>query len=443
MTIFKNRAGLSVLLVLGVMALGSVSAWGNPVKWTLQNVAFLDGGIATGSFVYDASTDTYSSVNITTSGGAVSGATYQFGIGFTGARTFVAVPANSADLTGSRMIQLSFSQLLSAFNSGGTLQIVGGLEGRCTYSNCAGAESFTNQRVLTGSIVGVTDSSTAPMTCTALSYTSGMRAEGTTELIANIVLSCTGGTPTAAGQPVPPADIAVTLNAPITSKVTAANNFTEALLLIDEPNTTLGAIPGQRPLLNCGQSGAPDNGPLGAGVCAIVGTGDPATVYNGAPNGYGSGTTCDGSGGRPNYDSYTCGHPNVFQGKRSNPTTLTFSQVPLDPPGSSIRTLRIRNVRVNAAAFCPSDPYCYANPLIASVSLAGNGFSQTLGGLIPSVPFRTLQTQIVPPSAGSNVAIIRLTEGYQDAWKQKNISFLSGDNSGIRGNQDLENFLLS
>jgi hypothetical protein len=55
------------------------SGWAVPVTWTLRDVVFNDGGVATGTFVYDADTNTYSSVNVTTTTGtARAGATYAF-----------------------------------------------------------------------------------------------------------------------------------------------------------------------------------------------------------------------------------------------------------------------------------------------------------------------------------------------------------------------------
>src|SRR5215471_3790312 len=108
-------------------------------------------------------------------------------------------------------------------------------------------------------------------------------------------------------------------------------------------------------MLNCGNSGAADNGSLGPGICALVSSGNPNFSYDGTPNGYGVGS-CDGTGGRPPANSYGCGRPNVFQGRIGTPQTpgqlnaVTFLNVPVDPPGTSIsRTLRITNLRVNAA----------------------------------------------------------------------------------------------
>ncbi len=52
-------------LLLALLA--SASAGAATVTWTLDNVTFGDGGTATGSFVYDASTNIYSSISIVTS----------------------------------------------------------------------------------------------------------------------------------------------------------------------------------------------------------------------------------------------------------------------------------------------------------------------------------------------------------------------------------------
>lgn len=50
-----------------------------PIQWVLQDVLFSDGGTAFGSFVYDADTNTFSSIAITTTdGSALSGSFYEF-----------------------------------------------------------------------------------------------------------------------------------------------------------------------------------------------------------------------------------------------------------------------------------------------------------------------------------------------------------------------------
>ncbi|MGI9341883.1 MAG: hypothetical protein ACR2QV_03490 [Gammaproteobacteria bacterium] len=65
------------VLVLALIAMSLISAAeAAPVTWTLQNVVFKSGGTATGSFVYDVDTSTYSSISITTSPFMLLGTTY-------------------------------------------------------------------------------------------------------------------------------------------------------------------------------------------------------------------------------------------------------------------------------------------------------------------------------------------------------------------------------
>ena len=57
-----------------------------------------------------------------------------------------------------------------------------------------------------------------------------LRAEGLTELVGDLVLTCTGGTPTPAGQQIPTGNISITLNTSVTSRI-LSNGGSEALLL--------------------------------------------------------------------------------------------------------------------------------------------------------------------------------------------------------------------
>ena len=56
-----------------------------------------------------------------------------------------------------------------------------------------------------------------------------VRAEGLTELMGDLVLNCSGGNPTVANQAVPPVNITIILSVNITSKLTAASLYNEAL----------------------------------------------------------------------------------------------------------------------------------------------------------------------------------------------------------------------
>ena len=63
-----SRLYLSFLLLLTTSA-----SWAIPVKWELKDVIFNDGVTATGSFYYDADTDTFSGISITVAGFATAG----------------------------------------------------------------------------------------------------------------------------------------------------------------------------------------------------------------------------------------------------------------------------------------------------------------------------------------------------------------------------------
>jgi len=156
-----------------------------------------------------------------------------------------------------------------------------------------------------------------PLNCqSSVTTTPIVRAEGLAELVGDLLVTCTGGTPTAAGLPVPQYTITVFLNTNITSKVLGTqlasfgngqtSALDEALLLIDEPNSTSspgvvcatgGSSAGKctggliatalaYPILNCGAvvngaPAAPDGSSSGPGVCEIIATPFPEHTYDG------------------------------------------------------------------------------------------------------------------------------------------------------------------
>ena len=162
-------------------------------------------------------------------------------------------------------------------------------------------------------------SGTGALQCTNYNPAPTVRNEGIGEFIGDTVLSCTGGTPTAAGAAVTAYDVQLTLTTPVTSR-SYANNWSEALLIVDEPTTGLAGSPSA--LLAC-------NDPTG--ICAITGTGTGIGTYGG-----------------------TTGRPNVFPGRISG-NVVTFSGVPIDPaPLGSSRILRITNVRTDVSGVAAS-----------------------------------------------------------------------------------------
>jgi hypothetical protein len=262
----------------------------------------------------------------------------------------------------------------------------------------------------------------APVTCTAsVSVPQIVRVEGRAEPVGDYALVCTGGVATAPGAAVPQVNFTVFLNSNLTSKKTAAG-FSEALLLVDEPNTSLS--PGV-PMLNCGDNGAPDNGPSGPGVCEIIGTGIPTTTYNGTMNGFGT-AACDGSSGHPAPNSYTCGRPNVFQARTilSSSNTVEFLGVPFDPPGVGNRIFRFTNLRVDAAALGSSTPVA----VLMTIAIAGST-PVTVSSPVQTVGFTQPGLTFTVPAPTPGTSIVRVTEGFGDAFKAKNLSDTVGNGS--------------
>jgi len=116
-----------------------------------------------------------------------------------------------------------------------------------------------------------------------------VRAEGVAELVADLILSCTGGAPTPFGQPIPLENVQITLNTNITSRIVGPGNVSEALLLIDEPFPASDAVPSTssptdgQTLVQLGCLANNDTN------CAITSVGPGIGVsgsYNGAPGQY-------------------------------------------------------------------------------------------------------------------------------------------------------------
>lgn len=243
----------------------------------------------------------------------------------------------------------------------------------------------------------------APFTCTVSQSTQPIiRKEGITELIGDLTLACTGGTPTAAGQPVPTLNIIVALNTGMTSPIIVPKSaFTSALLAIDD------AAPVNQVL-------APVN--AGSGLS-----------YPGTLSGTGSGINYAGGG-----------VPNFFVGAQANVNTVTWLGVPVDPSGNGTRTLRLTNIRANAAGLGTPVPnvstpvvetvkiFDGATGLLISsfgpqtVALIQKGFSvgATTGFKIDALPYNF-------PFNASNASastVMKFTEGFASSFKRRTLA---------------------
>ena len=146
-----------------------------------------------------------------------------------------------------------------------------------------------------------------------------VRAEGIAELVGDVVLNCNNGTPTATGLAIPQVNVQVFLNTNITSKIDG-DNFSEALLMIDEPTPT------EQKVCRAGSASG--------GNCGNVGyTPNPGLVYKQHVVGESTITPF-----------------NVFQGRKAaSENSIVWLGVPVDAPGTTTtRIIRITNVRANA-----------------------------------------------------------------------------------------------
>jgi len=279
-----------------------------------------------------------------------------------------------------------------------------------------------------------------------------VRGEGFAELLGDIVLDCTGGTPTPPNATVPQVNIVVQLDTSVSSKVTATVNnvqFVESLLIVDEPNSTVN--PPARPIRNCG-AGAEDTTAAGAGVCIATGGGS--------------------NGAALTYDGSAVGHANVFQGRSLGLVTgqwnqVLFASVPIDPPGTICpaqisqpichRIFRITNIRGDATAYnvgigglsAPVTANLIVNPVsglpidifshvIARVQaglltpfVTNNSYTSTsnaagasLGGKFDFIQCSDLGVQTLPVVGNNNpnqALALTFREGFFDSFKPRNL----------------------
>jgi hypothetical protein len=187
-----------------------------------------------------------------------------------------------------------------------------------------------------------------------------------TELIGDILLICTGGQQGAIGTVIPTVNITVSLGTNVTSRLIGSgsvSNASEALLLIDEPNTsTNSVVSGVGPTLTFTPCTNPAVG-AGPGGCTQVISSGPANAAGGA--GPGQSTSGCVSG--------VCGAAaNTFQGLVTG-NQVTFLGVPVNPPttAGTARYYRITNVRANASAL-GGGGLAGTTQLLASVAISGS-----------------------------------------------------------------------
>lgn len=254
-------------------------------------------------------------------------------------------------------------------------------------------------------------SAQSPFVCNGTALPSVVRETGLAELVGDVVLNCTGGTPTQPGSPIPQMTIQVNLNTNITSRLlSSSTGLSEALLVIDEAYpanpvpVTAGPAAGAPPQILCA--------PLGAS-CAETGTG-------GSPSPYQT-------------------QPNVFVGQQMSPTSIAW-QVPIDPPGTGggTRIIRITNIRANALQLGPTtspltpvfltEQISAAGPLAMAINYPSQIVAINQAGVVPGLSGANALLQCSPHNAslvgGTGTPAfdftVQATEGFAAAFKFRN-----------------------
>ena len=223
----------------------------------------------------------------------------------------------------------------------------------------------------------------AQISCDVTSSPTLVRLNGPSELTGDVVLTCTGGDPTAAAL----VNITLFLNVNASPRITnTTTNETETLLLVDEP-----------------QAGLPN-------------------ISNGCPYvGQVRGTL----GGA------ACGNGNVFQGTTDNIETnvIRWLGVPFVPAGSGTRVLRFTNIRGNASML-GAPPL---NHLQAVVEVAGSlSFSMTDQPLDIAFALPGLKFTTATPAGAVGVIDLNFAEQFQTAFKKRIENTPGGPLTAIR-----------
>jgi len=251
-----------------------------------------------------------------------------------------------------------------------------------------------------------------------------VRAEGLTELVGDLLLNCTGGTPTLAGVPIPPTNVTIFLNTNITSRL-VSGNVSEATLMIDDPHPaapiphTAQPAQGSPPQILCS--------PIGS-ACAELGT----------------------FAGVPSPSPYQT-QPNVFLGQQNSASSVVFLGVPIDAPGTTgVRVIRVTNVRANAFQLGVSSTLI-PTQITMYIAITGSQFvninnpTQTVGliqvGLVAKAsPFTGLQcTSQNPDLLGSSGSAddkkpdmtVTVQEGFASSFKRRNYSVSQDTTHGL------------
>jgi hypothetical protein len=146
---------------------------------------------------------------------------------------------------------------------------------------------------------------------------------------------------------------------------------------------------------------------------------------------------------------------NVFQGSQTTSNSVTFSAVPINPPGAGTLTLRITNIRANANALGLAPPNTTPTAIVETVSstLPVSNPSQTVAfsqqgaaaslSSAPSFSQCSSQNQALaddPTQSGAAQFNVTFFEQFATAFKQRNTATSAGAPNALADQNNLSVF---
>jgi hypothetical protein len=281
----------------------------------------------------------------------------------------------------------------------------------------------------------VTQPSPTEIACSASAIATLVRVQGKTEQIGDIILTCTGGTPTANGLQVPTANFSIQTSQAkpgVTSKEIGVNlpsvnggyPFVESVLAINDPVPAAGA------------SSANTYNALGATNLPV-----PPLPTSPVPNACPASNTgsCLNTGnaiggGAPGNSYGAPGNFNIFQGYLTPDGVTHFDGIPIDAPGTNTSfTIRITNIKIDATLLASyvntTSSFQSQNfPVTASVAITGTEqlATELIAGIVVAFPANGIyagQPTTIPYSAvctPNGAFSVDVMEGHAAAFKRQN-----------------------
>jgi len=156
------KSALALALALSGLSTFALPAAADEVTWDLSGITLNNGVAVTGSFVYDADTNTYSSINLATADG------YTYTVDYTSNASALFADTGAANLTNTPLLAMIFDDPLT--DAGGTIDIDIAEEEKCDNADCSTATSgpYTYSGEIVAQASSVPEPATIPLVLTGL-----------------------------------------------------------------------------------------------------------------------------------------------------------------------------------------------------------------------------------------------------------------------------------